>query len=317
MTRWFNPASLHFSSSSWNHSPFRTRKSSQYRHVKHYRLLYELAQGSTCIVYLALDTKTKKYYAIKEMNKARLQRQLCLDWLQSRHPKQQNNGCKRRRIDPLPQCLESDLLHSLHHPHLVNWIDYFEDTNYLYLVTDYVNGSVIIDLHQNTKTPLDLSLCHSIFTQLVALLEYLHEQNIIHGDIKPDNILLTKDNQIKLIDFGSAIQLNHTNHTIIRRTPAFTPPECTTTQSNNETATDIWCLGMTLYCMVYGKLPYDSSHSIDLYHHIATLTSIPHESDTMDPQLCHLIDQMLKISPTDRITLDQIKCHPWFMNPTA
>lgn len=60
MTRWFTPTSLQFSSSSWNQSRFRSKKN--HRHVKQYQLLNELAHGSTCIVYLALDTKSKKHY---------------------------------------------------------------------------------------------------------------------------------------------------------------------------------------------------------------------------------------------------------------
>lgn len=116
------------------------------------------------------------------MNKTRLQRQLCVDWLQSRHPKQQEqrqtDGSKRRRIDSHPgppaltHCTESDLLQSLHHPYLVEWIDYFEDSHNMYLVTEWVSGTVLVDLHNPEAKPVDASQWHSIFTQLVALLDY-------------------------------------------------------------------------------------------------------------------------------------------------
>ncbi|ORZ15663.1 kinase-like domain-containing protein [Absidia repens] len=360
MTRWFSPTSLQFSSSSWNQSRFRSKTipSTKYRHVKHYRLLKEIAHGSTCIVYLALDTKSRKLYALKEMNLKRLQRQNHMDWLQARHPKhqQQHDGIKRRRIEPFSPILasanqiESDILHSLHHDNIVEWVDCFEDSNNLYLVTEWVDGSVLVDLHHEQTNESDNRQdfsAHSIFIQLVDVLDHLHERNIIHGDIKPDNVLLTKNKQIKLIDFGSAIKLNATDNNSKnnddgimkkafhrRRTLAFLPPECikkeTTTAHHDiatvihyETAADIWSLGMTLYCMVYGKLPFhystnSTNKQMDVYHLLQNFTTVPHNnSPTIDPQLCHLIDQMLNVSPLERITLKQIKRHPWYLGTTT
>ncbi|ORZ11093.1 kinase-like domain-containing protein [Absidia repens] len=357
MTRWFHPSTLDFTSSSWNQSRFRTKKthsSKHHRHVKNYQLLRELTQGSTCTIYLALDTKTKKRYAIKEISMTKLQRQLCMDWLQARNPKQQQaDGCKRRRIHSPPlsattHCTESILLQSLHHDNIIKWVDCFEENNHLYLVTEWIEGSVLVDLRKDDDGnqiedtddayhSFDPSTLRSIFTQLVRTLQYLHEEDIIHGDIKPDNILLTKTNQTKLIDFGSAIRLNTSTRaqfTQRRRTPAFTPPECNgnnkkehlidhhdpETIKHYETAADIWSLGLTLYCMVYGKLPYHSevtsANHMELYGLLSNLTSIPHQ-DYVNQDLCNLMDQMLTVAPLERITLDQIMQHPWFLNKSS
>jgi serine/threonine protein kinase len=130
------------------------------------------------------------------MDGTKLQRQLCMDWLQSRHPKnqqqqqqqqQQSDNHKRRRIDSpstpasLP-CAESNLLQSLHHDNIIEWLDCFEDNKNVYLVTEWIDGSVLVDLHDGDDTlayddrqhgsPLDASTCHSVFLQLVAILDY-------------------------------------------------------------------------------------------------------------------------------------------------
>ncbi|KAI8076854.1 kinase-like domain-containing protein [Halteromyces radiatus] len=324
MTRWFHPISFQLATTSWAHSRFKTKKNfnTKYRHVKHYRLLCEISHGSTGIVYLALDTKTKQLYAIKEINAIQLQRQQGMDWLQARHPRHQqyNDGSKRRRIDTMINIptMESDILKSLQHDNIVTWIDWFEQDDYVYLVTEWVDGSILVDLHDHEhQRSIDETTCHSIFVQLISALEYLHERHVIHCDIKPDNILLTKDQHVKLIDFGSAIQLSTGHDDKIyqrRRTPAFTAPECLMIKKKkddayNETAADIYSLGLTLYCMVYGNLP--PLQPID------DLTRLPlwttPASDTTHPQLVDLLDQMLKVCPFERITLDKIKSHPWVL----
>lgn len=126
------------------------------------------------------------------MDGIKLQRQLCMDWLQSRHPKNQqqqqhSDNHKRRRIDPSSTpatmlCVESDLLKSFHHDNIIQWLDCFEENKNVYLVTEWTDGSVLVDLHEGDdnlsrdskqhRSPLDASTCHSVFLQLVAILDY-------------------------------------------------------------------------------------------------------------------------------------------------
>ncbi|KAI8065798.1 kinase-like domain-containing protein [Gongronella butleri] len=308
------------------------------RLVKHYRLLKELARGSTAVIHLGMDVHTKKLYAIKEMNLLRQQRQAYQAMLYARHPK---NAAKRRRLSidqaPLRSMGESDILQSLENDKIIRWIDEFEDENSYYLVTEWVKGSVLVDLHRAEPKPLDLASCKSLFLQLVDALSYVHNQGIIHGDIKPDNILVNKKQQVKLIDFGSAFRVRRgsissqgpTTMTTATATatsnrcgtPAFTAPEFASHLMQDKTiekraaAIDIWALGMTLYCMVFGKLPFEQVPltSSLLYHQLVAslVTTSAGNSIDVHPQLLDLLSKMLRLDPCERLTLDQIKQHPW------
>ncbi|ORX49054.1 kinase-like protein [Hesseltinella vesiculosa] len=332
MTRWFNPSMIHTPQLLHDSKDNLFSITTSYLKrplVKHYRLLKETAHGSTASIFMGVNIYTRKRYAVKEMTLARQRQQAFEDMLQARHPKSQQSN-KRRRISMSPAhrpSKESDILKALHHPHIIKWVDQFEDDGNFYLVTEFVDGSVLLDLHNEHCQPIAMDICKLVFMQLVDTLSYVHSQGIIHGDIKPDNILVTKKNQIKLIDFGSAFRVNadddaDKNHvaSVENRcgTPAFTAPEFASylmhdkTIQKQATAIDIWALGITLYCMVHGQLPFHHVTSTLSYHQLVTsLVS----STNLDTDLKDLLSRMLRLDPYERLTLDEIKDHPWCNQP--
>lgn len=175
---------------------------------------------------------------------------------------------------------------------------------------------------------------------MIFIITYLvHYQGIIHRDIKPANLLLTHDNIVKISDFGVSYFNQHLagansqyDDEIDRElgetagTPAFFAPElcssidttCMNLQQFNHQITkaiDVWALGVTLYCLIYGQCPFSASTEFELFNLIPTAPLVfPTVEqvgfDTPD-ELKDLLQQLLTKDPQHRITLDQVKQHPW------
>merc|ERR1712096_250678 len=106
--------------------------------------------------------------------------------------------------------------------------------------------------------PIEMPTIGDLFGQLLEGLEYLHSQGVVHRDIKPDNVLLTKSGDLKLADFGTAFdlsQLTHTEKQTICGTPAYLAPEVMQ-RKKHTTASDIYSFGSVAFEMATGKLPF-------------------------------------------------------------
>lgn len=174
-------------------------------------------------------------------------------------------------------------------------------------------------------------MCCFIYTHLyIYILHLVHYQGIIHRDIKPANLLLTKDGIVKISDFGVSYFNQHLagegeyNDEIERElaetagTPAFFAPELCSSVENNPLderritkAIDVWALGVTLYCLIFGQCPFIASTEFELFDIIPTAPlafPFPISSDLQD-----LLSRLLEKDSTERITLDQVKHHPWVL----
>uniref|UniRef100_A0A669PEC2 Calcium/calmodulin dependent protein kinase kinase 1 n=1 Tax=Phasianus colchicus TaxID=9054 RepID=A0A669PEC2_PHACC len=151
------------------------------------------------------------------------------------------------------------------------------------------------------------------FRDIVLGIEYLHYQKIIHRDIKPSNLLLGDDGHVKIADFGVSNQFegNDAQLSSTAGTPAFMAPEAIsdTGKSFSGKALDVWAMGITLYCFVYGKCPFIDEYILGLHNKIK---SKPVEFPE-DDELKELILRMLDKNPETRITVPEIKLFPIFV----
>lgn len=150
------------------------------------------------------------------------------------------------------------------------------------------------------------------FRQLISAVKYMHSSGIAHRDIKPANVLLDERLNLKLIDFGlgnlySPKQMLETPC----GSPCFTAPELISGVPYAPETLDVWSCGVTLYNMIYGKLPFDEKTKEELYQKIMTCRYPLPPGPT---QGCiRMIKKIFTLDPTKRITLGEIMNDPWFL----
>ncbi|CAF2825815.1 unnamed protein product [Rotaria sp. Silwood2] len=233
---------------------------------------------------------------------------------------------QRRRLRKTPHgeqmaATEIRLLKKLNHPNIIRLYDFIrnDEKQKLYLFIDLcvvsLQDMLDIDEQKQEIKAFPIWQAHGYFVQLINGLEYLHSKFIIHNDIKPGNLLITVDHQLKITDFGTAEQLDlfSSDDTTKRSqgTPAFQCPEIANGEDTyNGFSIDIWSCGVTLYNLVTGRLPFEADNIYLLFQTIGKgVYTIPNE---IEPHLAALINGLLHINNRSRFTLEQIKEHDWF-----
>ncbi|KAK6541590.1 hypothetical protein TWF694_007392 [Orbilia ellipsospora] len=215
---------------------------------------------------------------------------------------------------------EIAVMKKLDHENLVNLIEVLDDPDgdSLYMVLEMCSKGVIMQVGiGENATPFAEDDCRYWFRDLMLGIEYLHAQGIIHRDIKPDNLLLNHQNCLKIVDFGVSEMFDKDAAMKTSKSagsPAFLPPEmCTIGHTEYDgKAADIWSMGVCLYCFFYGRLPFDHDSIMELYESIREEPII--YTDDTPPELLDLFKRIFQRDPTKRISMDELRTHPWITN---
>ncbi|XP_063219592.1 calcium/calmodulin-dependent protein kinase kinase 1 isoform X2 [Bacillus rossius redtenbacheri] len=288
-----------------------TDKSGQYLQLRQYRLMESIGQGSYGIVKLAYNEEDESLYAMKILSKRKLLRKAGVF---GRPAPSRRSAGKKPGGSPLERVYrEIAVLKKLDHPNVVKLVEVLDDPaeDHLYLVFELLEKGEVLSIP--TDKPLSEETARTYFREVVQGIEYLHYQRIIHRDIKPSNLLLGEDGRVLIADFGVCNEFHGSDATLSSTagTPAFTAPEALKGGVFSGKAADIWSMGITLYAFVHGYPPFYDDNVLTLYRKIQNEPVKFAESSTISDDLKDLIVRMLQKDPTQRITLPEIKMHPW------
>ncbi|XP_066266672.1 calcium/calmodulin-dependent protein kinase kinase 1-like [Branchiostoma lanceolatum] len=282
--------------------------------LNQYRLKEEIGKGAYGVVKLAYDEKDDTNYAMKIISKKKLIKR---DFF--RRPPTRGAGGRSAAANSsrgLQQIYkEIAILKKLHHPNIVHLKEVLDDPqdDYLYLVFELVEKGPVLEVP--TNDPLSEDQAREYFRDVLLGLEYLQYQKIVHGDIKPSNLLLGDDGHVKIADFGVSNEYDGVDALMTSSvgTPAFMAPETLSesTDKYSGKGLDVWALGVTLYCFVYGHCPFEDTSILALHTKIRTQDlTFPNRCD-VSVGLKELLQKMLDKDPLSRITLPDIKVDQW------
>ena len=206
---------------------------------------------------------------------------------------------------------EIEILKTIMHPNIAQMYETYSTIHNIYLMMEYVEGGDLFDYITNNLYLPEQKACH-IYRQIISVLEYLNKMGISHRDIKPENILLDKNHtNIKFIDFGLSNYCK--NKELLHSScgsPCYASPEMLSGQPYLGSTTDLWSSGVVLYSMLVGSLPFDDQEIQELYNQIKVgKFYLP---STLSLEAIDLLKRVLEVNPLKRITLKEIKAHPWF-----
>ncbi|XP_052037668.1 sperm motility kinase X-like [Apodemus sylvaticus] len=204
---------------------------------------------------------------------------------------------------------EIDIMKRLHHSNIIQLFQVIEARYKTYLVMEYASrGS--LRKHISKCGRLDEEEARSIFRELSLAVHYIHSQNIAHRDIKAENILLDREGHVKLIDFGLSKRLAAGEKCKgFCGTVQYCAPEVLDKKEYNVLATDIWSMGIVLYYLVVGHLPFTETVLSELKYEILYRSCwIPYH---LSPEIQDLLKGLMTKDPTMRPSINEILTHPW------
>lgn len=284
--------------------------------LNQYKLKTEIGKGSYGVVKLAYNEDDDRYYAMKVVSKKKLMKQYGFPRRPPPRGPKAAQGDQPKVLGPLERVYqEIAILKKLDHLNIVKLVEVLDDPaeDNLHMVFELMQKGPVMEVP--TDRPFSEDQARHYFRDIVLGIEYLHYQKIVHRDIKPSNLLLGDDGHVKIADFGVSNQFEGSDALLSSTagTPAFMAPE--TLSDNRKSfsgkALDVWAMGVTLYCFVYGKCPFIDEYILALHNKIKSKSVDFPEMPVVSEGLKDLIVRMLDKNPDTRITIPEIKVDPW------
>ncbi|KAJ8271640.1 hypothetical protein COCON_G00104990 [Conger conger] len=259
--------------------------------IEDFKVLTLLGRGSFACVYRAKSANTGLEVAIKTIDKKAMQKA----------------GMVQRVSN------EVEIQCRLKHPSILELYNYFEDSNYVYLVLEMCHNGEMSRYLKDRKKPFTEDEARHFMHQIVKGMLYLHTHGIMHRDLTLSNLLLTGSMNIKIADFGLATQLKMPTekHFTMCGTPNYISPEVAT-RSAHGLESDVWSLGCMFYAFLTGRPPFDTDTVK------STLSRVVLGEYEMPPHVSRqaqdLIRQLLRRNPADRPSLAAVLDHPFMTN---
>ncbi|XP_051539802.1 calcium/calmodulin-dependent protein kinase type II subunit beta-like isoform X9 [Myxocyprinus asiaticus] len=263
------------------------------RFTDEYQLYEELGKGAFSVVRRCVKLCTGQEYAAKIINTKKL------------------SARDHQKLER-----EARICRLLKHPNIVRLHDSISEEGFHYLLFDLVTGGELFEdiVAREYYSEADASHC---IHQILESVSHIHHHDIVHRDLKPENLLLAskcKNAAVKLADFGLAIEVQGDQQAWFgfAGTPGYLSPEVLRKEAYGKPV-DIWACGVILYILLVGYPPFWDEDQHKLYQQIkAGAYDFPSpEWDTVTPEAKNLINQMLTINPTKRITAQEALKHPW------
>ena len=207
---------------------------------------------------------------------------------------------------------------SLHHPQIVAFEHYFEDTENVYILLEMCQNQTLNELLKRRKRLTEIEVqCYVV--QLIKALKYLHSHRVIHRDLKLGNLFLTEKMELKVGDFGLATKLDFEGERkrTVCGTPNYIAPEILDGKTGHSYEVDIWSLGVIIYTLIIGKPPFETRDVKTTYKRIKMNAYTFPENAIISEAAKNLIGQILVLDPGKRPTLDQILTHDFFNQGTS
>lgn len=257
----------------------------------YYELQKTIGNGGFGKVKQAIHLLTGEHVAIKIIDKAKL-------------------GSDVARI-----ALEIKAMKDLRHQHICQLYQVIETDDFYFLVLEYFCNGELFDYIVN-RNRLSEEQARHFFRQIVSAVAYMHKKGYCHRDLKPENLLLDRRENLKLIDFGLCAQpkggINLAYLGTACGSPAYAAPEIIAGTNYRGDVADVWSLGVLLYALLCGSLPFDDENIAAMYAKIQNgVYQIP---PWLSQESIALLRLMLQVDPTKRIRIDDLLKHRWLIN---